>query len=822
MNKKLMYKRTLILTIIIFLIGVSISPIISGISFKKNIMSTVGQDNISMTFYSFEKKGINENSISLETNKAHEIIEMLEELSSNIIKEPYSDETSMLKSDFIDLVDVNGLIPDNLEKKDVVSLLDPAWFGILKNNPGLRSRDLFSNGFSEVFSRVGFLSRLLLDSDLIDLFDDLSGPLGFSGALFFCNLASGGHGFPIPLFLLPRPRALMLWLGSDYCFSNVGSLISGRSFIAGGSQTGISVGFIGVGLTYSLLGVTYYGLIGYSLFTFVNAIAGEWYSPPNNKPVISNENPSDGAVNVPVSLSELSFQISDADRDRMSYSVNTNPNIGSGTGNWKKNGFYSVPVSNLKENQEYSWKVTVNDQYESVEKTFTFKTEPIAPIVSDTLPVDGDDWVPVDVSELSFRLSDFQGDLMDYTVETSPDIGSGSGSGVDDGTYKVSVIGLDDTTEYSWFVNVTDGTYWTRDVFVFKTQPLMVFDPFDEGWSYRKKVTVDHDLVYGDLSDFPVLVSIEDMDLRDKAQVDGGDILFMDGSGVANRLFHEIELFDNSDGKLITWINLEELDGDDYTVFYLYYGNPSCNSQEYSDFVWDSNYVAVWHMDGNDYSEFEDSTVNGFDATSDIGGPTYKQLSKIGYCVRFDGIDDQILICDDDKFSFCDASGDKPCSFEAWVKTDKAYGTIVTKFDDGDTGEWIFYIDQKDKCHIYLRDSVGSSSMSRITSSEVTDNNWLYLASTFDGGTDYNKIICYLNGADNSEWGERGPNYVHMRNKGDIVRIGRYNADSHFDGYIDEIRISKNKRQPEWIKTSFNSINYPLEFLEFGPEEKIP
>jgi len=50
--------------------------------------------------------------------------------------------------------------------------------------------------------------------------------------------------------------------------------------------------------------------------------------------------------------------------------------------------------------------------------------------------------------------------------------------------------------------------------------------------------------VYRDLTDFPVLISVVDQGLRDHAQDDGDDIIFMDNDGIANQLGHEIEYFD--------------------------------------------------------------------------------------------------------------------------------------------------------------------------------------------------------------------------------------------------------------------------------------
>ncbi len=192
----------------------------------------------------------------------------------------------------------------------------------------------------------------------------------------------------------------------------------------------------------------------------------------------------------------------------MSYSVTTYPDVGGGNGNMKPDGTYTVPISGLKSSTEYTWYVTVSDGMDTVEEEFTFTTEAIAPIVSEVLPVDGDRYVPVSQESLRFHLRDPQNDLMSYTVETSPFIGSGSGSGVGEGDISVPISGLEVMTEYRWFVNVTDGVNPTSEVFWFRTEPLMVFDPFAEGWEYRKMITVNHTMVAGDLEYFPVLLEL--------------------------------------------------------------------------------------------------------------------------------------------------------------------------------------------------------------------------------------------------------------------------------------------------------------------------
>jgi len=94
----------------------------------------------------------------------------------------------------------------------------------------------------------------------------------------------------------------------------------------------------------------------------------------------------------------------------------------------------------------------------------------LEPIIS--APSPGDKAVDVlqTLSELTFTLIDHQGDTLDYTVETFPDIGSDFGT-VPSGTpISVSIDPLSYSQVYSWQVNVTDGTHWTNRTFIFRTE----------------------------------------------------------------------------------------------------------------------------------------------------------------------------------------------------------------------------------------------------------------------------------------------------------------------------------------------------------------
>jgi hypothetical protein len=66
-------------------------------------------------------------------------------------------------------------------------------------------------------------------------------------------------------------------------------------------------------------------------------------------------------------------------------------------------------------------------------------------------------------------MSDPQGDLIEWSIETSPDVGSTSTIGDTNGSKNCTISGLQHETTYTWFVNATDSYNWTNETFTFTT-----------------------------------------------------------------------------------------------------------------------------------------------------------------------------------------------------------------------------------------------------------------------------------------------------------------------------------------------------------------
>ena len=213
-------------------------------------------------------------------------------------------------------------------------------------------------------------------------------------------------------------------------------------------------------------------------------------SKVNQYPFISDVSPANEEQNVQPNITELSFRLTDQEGDLMSYKVTTEPYIGEGSGTLVPNGTYIVPVHGVQPSTSYTWEINLwqgEPNGTSYAPNFYFTTAPVAPVISNAIPKNNAPYVPIFTSNVSFDLMDYQDDLMNWMVETQPDIGSGSAYGVGNGRYPVAISGLEYEKKYTWFLNATDGTYWTNKTYVFTTtsEGLLVFEPSADTMVYE-------------------------------------------------------------------------------------------------------------------------------------------------------------------------------------------------------------------------------------------------------------------------------------------------------------------------------------------------
>ncbi len=201
-------------------------------------------------------------------------------------------------------------------------------------------------------------------------------------------------------------------------------------------------------------------------------------------PSLSNPDPENGSLSEPVST-VCSITVSDTDEGNVTVTFYENT-----TGTWKvQQTNSSVDVStpaiviwnnysNASEfNTKYWWKVNVTDgKGLSSEETYHFTTAMgNPPIQSAENPSDFATNVPITLTTINVTVEELDGESLDWTIDTNPDIGNSSGFNEGNGSKTCSVSGLTYGTTYTWYVNTTDGTDWTNETYIFTTsfQPNM-------------------------------------------------------------------------------------------------------------------------------------------------------------------------------------------------------------------------------------------------------------------------------------------------------------------------------------------------------------
>jgi hypothetical protein len=331
-------------------------------------------------------------------------------------------------------------------------------------------------------------------------------------------------------------------------------------------------------------------------------------------------------------------------------------------------------------------------------------------------------------------------------------------------------------------------------------------------FTYYKELIIDHTMISGafDLLDFPLLISIFDEDLHDKAQTDGDDIAFAyDGTW----LDHEIDLFsqtyNSSHAQLITWISMPRLSASLDTIIRMYYGNSTMSSRQNSTGVWSNNYRGVWHLSETSGNAL-DSTSYGTSGTV-TGTVTRGSTGKADGAYNF-GSNGQINFGNpvDGHLDF--GTGSFTISF--WINFDDTTGNYQIPLYKGATTDSETGYDFEtgmDASSLSFRISDGTS----VASSPYIDidfDSWIYLVGIVDRTSD--RIRIFKNGLQEGS----GISISGIGNLNNNILLRMPYSTYELDGLLDEIRISNRIYSAGWISTEYRNQNNPTSYYSIGKE----
>ncbi len=327
-------------------------------------------------------------------------------------------------------------------------------------------------------------------------------------------------------------------------------------------------------------------------------------------------------------------------------------------------------------------------------------------------------------------------------------------------------------------------------------------------WLYRKQITVDHSKVSTttSLTDFPMLFSVTDMDLKyvgnggKIASSTGGDIVFTSSDGIT-KLSHEIEKYSSTTGETVVWVKIPTLSGVSDTIIYVYFGNGEASNQQDPANVWDSNYKGVYHLKDGTTLNYSDSTSNAKNGT--VGGGSFNPTAttgKVDGAASFDNNSYQYISLPGSTF------GSGSVTVELWTK--------FTTF----TGYWPMfsaYTNDSNSIEIFVNNNTnlfgGNYNNAAITGGTLVTNKWYHVVLTaVSGGVTQFYIDGELSGTTGT---------TNFSTYTVAPYIGR-RAGYYYNNIIDEVRLSSGiARSPYWIRTTYNNQSSPNTFYAYGKLE---
>jgi len=196
---------------------------------------------------------------------------------------------------------------------------------------------------------------------------------------------------------------------------------------------------------------------------------------------------------------------------------------------------------------------------------------------------------------------------------------------------------------------------------------------------FQRDITIDHNKIDEDLTDFPILVKLDSNNFDfSKCRADGFDIRFFDATG--NSLSYERERHDEPNEKAEYWVKVPEILSSENTVITMEYGNSSASDGEDAANVWnDGKFTSLWHL-----NEESDGTAGEYeDAVSSNAGQGTGALAtrideQLGLAQEFEG-NATISVPDDASLGI-----ENQITLSGWVKAQTITNVTLSESNNSD------------------------------------------------------------------------------------------------------------------------------------------
>ncbi|MGE0566639.1 MAG: DUF2341 domain-containing protein [Bacteroidia bacterium] len=334
------------------------------------------------------------------------------------------------------------------------------------------------------------------------------------------------------------------------------------------------------------------------------------------------------------------------------------------------------------------------------------------------------------------------------------------------------------------------------------------------GYSYGKQILIQSSQVVGTgtLTDFPILISFTDNDLRTVSNgghvenANGYDIVFY-FEGCSMKLNHQIEKYTASTGEYIAWVQTPFLYGNVNTNIHMYYGNSTVSVDPSTASTWSVGYNGVWHLHSNE----NDASGNGNNGTNN--GSTNTSPSQIADGQNF--VDPNHWV---ELNSHPNVTGN--FSYSGWFRStnvNTAHQRVIC--DDATNANGCHAISVGDpgtggRIRFYIR---GLNPVSLDSpSGSISNNTWHYVTATYNNTTKVK--VLYIDGVAVGSQTVTGTLGTPTGNASIGGEVATGESGNRFNGDIDEVRSIQAVLSPEWIGTEYNNQSSPSTFYSVSAE----
>jgi len=193
----------------------------------------------------------------------------------------------------------------------------------------------------------------------------------------------------------------------------------------------------------------------------------------NTAPSFSSPHPVNESADQAIFIN-WTIRIIDVDFDLFNYSIKCSNNQSKSI-NISSNGIKYLELTNLSYDTQYKIWVNASDENDRNSSWYIFTTEsaPIEnnpPTIIDETPKNNSTDVSIDTYLLSVLINDSDDNTFNWSITTNPNVGSNYEIDATNGSKKCYITDLSYSTNYTWYVCVTDGINYRNKTFVFTTE----------------------------------------------------------------------------------------------------------------------------------------------------------------------------------------------------------------------------------------------------------------------------------------------------------------------------------------------------------------